>query len=108
MPVVLPQAANKVMILCAGGTKIMKLCLSELEPSSVFGLRMKNALNRQSGSCVLTWACHEAILLKNIRLLILNMFLFYGRPLSGLFRLRVAPEYWFCMMQILYVISQLR
>ena len=64
MPVVLPQAANKVMILCAGGTKIMKLCLSELEPSSVFGLRMKNALNRQSGSCVLTWACHEAILLK--------------------------------------------
>ena len=64
MPVVLPQAANKVMILCAGGTKIMKLCLSELEPSSVFGLRMKNALNRQSGSCVLTWTCHEAILLK--------------------------------------------
>ena len=64
MPVVLPQAAKKVMILCAGGAKIMNLCLSELEPSSVFGLRMKNALNRQSGSCVLTWTCHEAILLK--------------------------------------------
>ena len=64
MLVVLPQAAKKVMILCAGGAKIMNLCLSELEPSSVFGLRMKNALNRQSGSCVLTWTCHEAILLK--------------------------------------------